>query len=1037
MALLRRFLFPLGYAGVRLADRLERVALAGLGIAAGALVVAGVLAGSLVTQDRSLTRTLAEVPPEDRVVRVGYVGVPPQGAGYGSLDRIARGALASLLPGEPTRVVQLRETRIAGALVDLAAIDGLPRWVRLRSGRFPRACSPARCEVLQIGGEGRVPSLKGIRLVRVGRGALISAVPFGELAPRGVSRASLGVGGFGLPTQPPFLLVEGVEELSRLPALASIYRGQSWILPLPPGQVHPWEVDDFLARVTHIRSTLEVRNYLFDVTAPDDSLRAARDTSRIAGRRLLLIGGQAAALLVAFAVLAAAAMRRDVDAAWRRLTWSGASRSQHIGLVVGEAAALALAGAIAGWAAGTALSALIAARAGSPVGAVLRHSVLSGEGMVAALALFAAATAVLAVAVRSRPFSLGALQLTVADVAALGAAAALAVALTRGSADPSTLAEEGGTGVFLLLLPGLVVVVAAIAAARALAPALRLLQALGRRASVPFRLAALSLARNPGHASVAVVFLVVSIGLALFAAVYRSTLTQGQSEQAAFAVPLDFSLREDLSPNGLVKPLELAPLERYRRLATTVDAVSVVRLRTSVSRLAGAEQLTLLGVPADGLHLLRRWRSDFSTVPLAELARRLRPPVPAEVHGVALPADADTLVLPVSVRGDDVDVSAAVDTPRGTFVTLDFGQTAGPRTGALRAALPPQARGGLLIALTLSPLPRSIESGEPAQGTLLLGPLEARARAGHTHEVSAFPDWIGTNGIKPRLEGGTTRLVYFVTDQLDSRFRARQPSDGRTVPVVASPRLAAAAGPDGTLAVQLAGAQVPVRVVATARRFPAVLEGDFVVGDEQFLATALNSSAPGTGVANELWLGADTGPERAEVGAKLERPPFNRLDVHSRAALEASLRSDPLARGVLLALAAAAVAALGLAVVGLLLALASDLRDERGDLFDLEAQGADPPTLRRHLRLRALILVGFGLLGGLATGAALTGLVVDLVVLTANVSAPQPPLLLTVDWRTIGIALGGYLLAASALVAALIWAAFRSPAPTRAPGAAL
>ena len=123
-------------------------------------------------------------------------------------------------------------------------------------------------------------------------------------------------------------------------------------------------------------------------------------------------------------------------------------------------------------------------------------------------------------------------------------------------------------------------------------------------------------------------------------------------------------------------------------------------------------------------------------------------------------------------------------------------------------------------------------------------------------------------------------------------------------------------------------------------------------------------------------------------------------------------------------------------MIGLLLALASDLRDERGELFDLEAQGADPATLRRHLRLRALLVVAFGLLGGLATGAALTGLVVDLVVLTANVSAPQPPLLLTIDWRVTGVAVVGYLLASSTLVALWTWTAFRSPAPSRARGAA-
>src|SRR6185503_12861053 len=52
-------------------------------------------------------------------------------------------------------------------------------------------------------------------------------------------------------------------------------------------------------------------------------LAAARETGQVAGRRLLLVGGQVAALLLAFAVLAAVGMRRDVEAAGQRLTWVG------------------------------------------------------------------------------------------------------------------------------------------------------------------------------------------------------------------------------------------------------------------------------------------------------------------------------------------------------------------------------------------------------------------------------------------------------------------------------------------------------------------------------------------------------------------------------------------------------------------------------------------------------------------------------------------------------------------------------------------
>jgi hypothetical protein len=1031
LAFLRRVAAPLWLVRVRLAARAVGVALVVVGIAAGAGILAAVLAGSLVAEDRSLARALDKVPPADAALRVAYVGIPRQGADYRvALDPAVRRALAPLASGQVVGVMQLRQTRFGGALVDLGAIDGMKRWIRLKSGRLPRPCSPSLCEVLQIGGTGPIPNEAGNRIVRVGTGTLTSSVPFGRLAPTSVSRASVGVGNFALPSQPPFLLAEGVAGLSAFPELSSIYRGYSWVMPLDPASVHPWNVDGFLARVTRARSALEVRNYLFDLTAPDDQLRAARESSRVAGRRLLLIGGEAAALLLAFAVLAAASMRRDVEAAWRRLTWFGARRWQRFLLVGAESTALAVAGTALGWGIGAAAAAAVADRAGSPPRAVLANSVASSGGIVLALLLGLAAALVLVTALRASPLRLGSLSLSAADAAAAGALVTIAVILVRGKADARELAAEGGTGTLLLLLPALATFVFAILFARLLTPALRLLERVGRRGGVSLRLAALSLARNPGHAVIAVVFLVISLGLALFAAVYRATLDRGQSDQAAFAVPLDFTLREDLSPTGLVTPLQAAPLKRYRQLGGD-ETFPVVRQRGSVSRLAGSPHLTLLGVPSNRLTTLR-WRADFSTVPIAELGRRIRPSGPIALRGPRLPPAGTEIALPLVAHGDGVGVTASVLTPREDFVQVDLGVIRGDGRQELHAEVPTRGRGGRIVAFTFSPLPRSIESGEPAEGSLTLGRVTARGPSGTTTLVSGYEGWVGVNGISHVLAGNESRLGYFVTDLVKSRFRPRQPADAGPIPVIASPRLAAAAGPGGTLVVQLAGPKIRVRIVASARRFPSILGADFVVGDQGALRTALNTDSPGTGIVNEVWLGASSDARSAAVESALRRPPFERLAVQSRRALAAELESDPLARGSLAALAVAAAAAAALALVGLLLVIAGDLSDERGELFDLEAQGAGPAALRRHMRLRILALSAFGLFGGLVTGAVLSALVVDLVLLTANATAPEPPLLLTVDWRLTAVALVAFAVVALLLVAAATWRAFRSPFPGRA-----
>src|SRR5207253_9507874 len=100
----------------------------------------------------------------------------------------------------------------------------------------------------------------------------------------------------------------------------------------------------------------------------------------VGGRRLLIVGGDAALLLLGFAVLASTRLRADHRALRRRLTWLGARREQ-IALVVGtEVAAIAIAGTIAGWAAGTGGGALLARHLGAPVGGAIGHSVLTGGG---------------------------------------------------------------------------------------------------------------------------------------------------------------------------------------------------------------------------------------------------------------------------------------------------------------------------------------------------------------------------------------------------------------------------------------------------------------------------------------------------------------------------------------------------------------------------------------------------------------------------------------------------------------------------------
>lgn len=1022
MTLLRRLGYPLQLVWSRLANRAERLALVGVGVLAGAGILAAVLAGSLVMRDRALADATQRIPIADRTVQAAWFGATGVGTGdWRSLDRAVRPALRRLNGHEPVSVMLFREAQIRGNLVDLRAVDGLARWVRLRSGRLPRPCVPTRrCEVVRLEGTGHVPRTDDLRLVQVGTVTLRPDAPFAGFVRRASGTEAIASAvAYHAPVQPPLVLAEGVAGLSRTPELATFFRSYAWIVPVLPGDVHPWAIGRFADAVDRTRSEISSRSDAFDVTAPVAELRDAAATSRAGARRLLLLGGEAATLLLAFTILAAASLRRDVEAAWQRLSWFGARRWQLVVFSLAESAAAAAVATLLGWLAGGVAAAVIARRAGSPPGDILRHSLGSGRGVLLAIAVAASATLLLFGALRSPAVRLAGLSLSALDVAALGALLAILIGLTRGEADAGALARGGGTGTFLLLLPALIAFVAAVVAARGLVPLLRAAERLGRRGPVSLRLAALSLARNPGHAAVAATFLVVSLGMALFAATYRLTLDRGQSDQAAFAVPADAVLREDFSQ--LVTVPQAASLATYGRLGT---AVPVLRLSGDAGRLETSGGVTLLGLPANALPRIDGWRSDFAGRPLQALTRRIAPPGPVQTLGARIPAGTRTLTLAADVRGTDISIRAIIESPRGEFGFVRLGETDGRHT-LLRARLPAGLAGGKLVDLGFDQLNNgrlTANAGTGIQpvtsGSIRLGSLRANGR----RVPLDWSAWRAGGGTELRSDG---LVRYQLTTDVSGGVRARQPTDGRPVAALVSPALARAAGDDGLLPLRVEGEPLTVRVAGVVRRFPSVPEGDVVVADRGVLATALNAASPGLGVTDEIWVYGHV--DRAA----LHRPPFDVLQTQTRAELDARLRADPLARGALLTLAGTALVALLLAVVGLLLGLVSDLRDESGELRDLEAQGATPAELRRHLRLRTLVVAAAGVAGGLATGLVLSALVTDLVTLTANAAAPQPPLRLVLRWELVLLGVLGYGLLASATVGLATRAAFRGRAVGR------
>jgi hypothetical protein len=159
------------------------------------------------------------------------------------------------------------------------------------------------------------------------------------------------------------------------------------------------------------------------------------------------------------------------------------------------------------------------------------------------------------------------------------------------------------------------------------------------------------------------------------------------------------------------------------------------------------------------------------------------------------------------------------------------------------------------------------------------------------------------------------------------------------------------------------------------RRFPTLSSNaaGFVIADQRTLAATLDAYQPGQGRPDELWLSSsDLGPLRAA----LSRGRLAQLHGSFRVDIERALLDDPVARGVLGTLIAAAAVALALAIAGLQAVLLGAARDGRLEV-DLAGLGVGPGGLRAELRMRLATAALTGVLAGAAVAVLLTGLAVS------------------------------------------------------------
>jgi hypothetical protein len=985
-------------------------------------MVVSVVGGSLVARQQALRRGLAELPASTRGFRVDRFGPPMTQSMYVREDRTVRRTLGTLAAGAVRRVVFFRQLRVAGRLVEIAAVDRPAEILRLRSGRLPRTCTSARCEVVAIG-TGPPRLVEGdIRLNLVGSAQLRDPTLFSYISAAATE---------GPAAAPLLLLAPRLEDLQTLPSLHPYYRVYSWLSPLRAERLHTWDIQRTLAAESRAQNTLYNADFAFRLSSPDDELLSADHRGKVASRRLMLVGGETSALLLGFAIIAAIGLRRGLASERRRLLARGARRWQAWLTLSAEVGAMTLVGGVLGVAAGAAVVSIIAGAAGQPVGAILAHALLSAGTLGALLGGVAGVTLILAATTLTRDDEANRRRIQLIDVAALGAGVTIAVGLSRGALDPDSV--SGGNIVLLLILPALVCFVISVVLARLLGPAMRVGERLTRHRSLSLRLGVLALARAPSRTVVSCTFIAVALGLALFAAAYRATLARGDADQAAFQVPLDYTVSEG---SKLVMPLDAASLRSFAATAPGARAYGVVRISaTTPGTGAAVISPTVLGLPADAIRRLH-WRSDFSSLPLRTIARKLAAQGEPRQAGVTLAPGTRTVSTTARLRGAGLVAWLVVGNGRGRISLLRLGRVP-TKKGTLSTRVP--AAYSRVLGLQLA-LPENEEftlahrnaEGEVAvvpSGEVDFGPLVTGGRV-----VTDWHEWtLSTGGDVLSRDGGVRVRFSFPDTGLRLVLRPVQPTDDELMPVVASPDIArAAGGVGGTTLLDFQDTRINARVVGIATRMPSIPTdlGPFVLADAAWLSTAINSNAPGEGSPNEVWISAPG--DRGDAGETLSRPPFSSLVVGSRSAEEAKLAGDPLAHATAVALGAAGLVALVLAVLGFWVGVVSELHDEKSDFFDLEAQGLAPADMRRQLRMRGVILLVVGTLGGLGLAVLLSRLVVSLIRVSATTGVPEPPLRLDPDWLVGGLGIAALLLAALLVAEGASLASFRGSRPERA-----
>ncbi|MEU2545526.1 ABC transporter permease [Streptomyces roseolus] len=828
-----------------------------------------------------------------------------------------------------------------------------------------------------------------------------------------------------------------------------------------------------LADTTAFGTTISVETGLPTVLAQTErALAVSRSTLLIVAVQLVLLA--AYALLLVARLLST---ERSGETALLRAR--GGSRRRIAGLAAAEALLLALPAALLAPLLSGPLTRLFAERSAlSELGVRLDSSPGATVWLVSAGVALTCAAAVVAPALATRDgdaVSLrkaraGTLPWPVRAGADLGLLLIAGIALWQLRRTPEAAADGSGIDPVLVAAPALALLAGTVLTLRLLPPAAKLAE---RRAAggrgLSAALAGWQFSRRPLRGAGPVLLLALAVAMGMLAIGQSRSWERSQHDQA------------DFRAGTAVRVLGVGPGDATRaaRLARVPGVREVAPVHRAGMDVAG-HHATVLAAATDRLPGGLLMREDLAGGTPAELLAPLAPPDDAR-PGFALPAGSRALVVGLWSTAPPGSTDALVTLTLADAYGVPSRQPVGrlPADGrAHRFTLdltplttPDGVRADAGLVLTGIELTARFSEGvERAQAlhvdllgtTGKDGALRAADPAGTLSRWSAAAEQTlegerkdparltGAAG-SPAADGGqrpysvpyTLRGAFegvhsALAEDYAVRLTAPVPERPERVPAIASAAFmeASEAKPGDTVRLSLGGRQVQVTLTRVVEDLPTTgtsgrttdaaaaghvpEDGGAVLVDLTTVNRYLSTADVADPVApTEWWLTPGPGRTDAVVAALRERADEEPGELVVRDALAEDLLGDPLGAGPHTALTAVAAAAAALAAVGFAVGSAGSVRERAAEFAVLRALGAPRRRLARLLAAEQGVLIGVGLLVGVALGALLARVVVPLVVLTGRATRPVPPVLVELPLGEVALLLAGVAALPLAVVAAI------------------